>query len=311
MIFTAIIAVTCLLAAIVATLFKYPFPKATTNTTKSIPITDKTTAFAYATDKSLSLLEPFIIDSKRPVVKTLIMYGSRIYGTATSKSDYDIYVVVSSNNLDVPALQSSDMWSNTNSSIDLHDPCLAVDVTVLLDTTFQENLYRCEVKECELIFTPSNFVSGDLAWLVGMKSLFLDKLPSIKGEFRKEFSMKADQSNNRGLKKMKDCHLAMDGDDAIDESPNHLGILGLKSIWHTYRIYKFALEIGASSGEIDFSCANDGWENLGPLMKKVHSGDKVSLKEMKDFHKLFCKTPGYGDDGKLTLVQQFKQTFPK
>ena len=136
-----------------------------------------------------------------------------------------------------------------------------------------------------------------------MKNLFIRKIPDSHSLIRSSFSRKSNLSLNRGLKKLIEYNNILKSGD--NENCTSTGRIAVKSVWHSYRILKFAMEVGNLSGVLNFSCANDGWKHLLPVFDKINSCTEVSKEELKDFHNLFCKNSGNN------LTHNFKQRYEK
>lgn len=177
------------------------------------------------TNDNYSLL---IKDFKLEESKVLIAfpYGSRVYGTASTESDYDYIIVMDDSVHDQDSLSSS--YHNFNA-------------TIYGLTSFTEKLNLHKISALECWFLPTlkvlKFTHVDIKFSLNKKIL------------RESISEKASHSWVKAKKKF----------DVIQDRNVYVA---KKSLFHSLRIIDFGIQI-ASKGKIeDYSSSNFLWEEI-------------------------------------------------
>lgn len=194
----------------------------------------------------------------------ICLYGSRVYSTATDTSDYDYHHISSTYNAEF-----QDRIVDDNRSI---------DITYLPLNQFIEEFNNCQVRALEIYFTPNEFIDQSLDQIKELKFVLNDETRKL---IRKAFATKSDWTEVRARKKLRD------GEKRI----------AIKSLWHSYRIIKFAMDIHEHGSIINWSCANDMWDEL----MKINEDD-YSEEMFRGLYKKYLKENG--------LMTQFKNAFP-
>ena len=144
-------------------------------------------------------------------------HGSQVYGTATKNSDFDYIVIVE----DSAYTQESFFIDNC----DLH---------IFTKSEWIKKSEENDIDFCECFFLPKS---------QKIKEEFVPTFVIDKKKLRANFSRKASNSFVKCKKKL---------EVKEDFSP----YIGKKSLWHSFRILMFGIQI-LESGEItDYSCAN-------------------------------------------------------
>lgn len=159
-------------------------------------------------------------------------YGSRVYGTANAKSDYD-YIVVHNG----AATNDAQQYDSYTKDLSVHT-YHADSWQGHLDAhkIFAIECYSMEPQFRSYITNPFNFM--------------LDK-PTL----RKEISSKSSNSWVKCKKK-----LTVETDEFY---------IGIKSLFHSFRIPIFGIQIAKHGKVIDFTAANHIWEELKHLPSNV------------------------------------------
>jgi len=175
-------------------------------------------------------------------VITITPYGSKVYGTTTEKSDLDFVVIHSGTN---DELYTSDL----------------IDVHFISLNTFKELLDKHDIMALEVYYWNKQHVP---------KSKILDlvefKLDKVK--LRKSISAIVNNSWVKAKKKM--------------TLPEENSYIGLKSLFHSFRILDFGIQL-AKSNKINFSSKNQFWEELKELWSATQEWDNF-YKQYKQEH---------------------------
>lgn len=158
-------------------------------------------------------------------VQGLFPYGSQVYGTAGSQSDFD-YIAVIDQNLEQPA------------NLDLPD--LNVNITLYSPSLFQQKLNEHEISVLECLFLPPNLIlkkTNEFAFTLSLPKL------------RAAISAKASNSWVKAKKKM------------IVEK-DYAPYIGVKSLFHCFRIIEFGRQIAIHGKIVDYEAANGIWKEL-------------------------------------------------
>jgi predicted nucleotidyltransferase len=171
-------------------------------------------------------------------VKNIYLYGSRVYGTATGDSDYDVIVVANS---------MDEEREIVSGELNIH---------VLTPDKFIRDLKELDSRNLECVFAPDHAKIME-------KVNYIDANFSIKPEHMKFKAMQ--QSFNRfHTAKLK----MIDGD-------THRGS---KNLFYSFKILLFAQQILKHGKIIDFTEANQFWSAIKidlQLMEEVNDGDEM------------------------------------
>jgi predicted nucleotidyltransferase len=153
-------------------------------------------------------------------ILSIYLYGSRVYGTATEKSDYDFIVVVDSEKsfLDAIEIQGN-------------------HISIYNKAKFQELIDQHEISALECLFLDKQFIIKE-----NWKPIFVLNLSQL----RKSFSAKSSNSFVKAKKKM------MYGEEYIAK----------KSLWHSFRIIYFGIQLATTGKITNYSEANHLYNNI-------------------------------------------------
>lgn len=153
----------------------------------------------------------------------IVPYGSHVYGTQTEDSDYDFFVII-----------------KDGCKLDDGHPLLSglnTDYNIWNETTFQLNLKYHEISFLEVFFTEP--VAGSLDQF----SFELDLIA-----LRHSVSEKSSNSWVKCKKKL-----------TVEEGQE---LIGLKSMFHAFRMVDFAIQIAQHGQIFDFKHANHYWKQI-------------------------------------------------
>lgn len=155
-------------------------------------------------------------------VKNIYLFGSRVYGTATVDSDYDIIVVANSMN-EATEIRYEDL------NIHVHTP-----------DKFMRDLKEFDMHNLECIFAPG-------------ECKILEKVNYADANFKINPEVMKYKAMNQSFNSFHKAKLKiLDGDVYI----------GAKSLFHSLRILLFATQILRNGRIIDFSEANQFWNDI-------------------------------------------------
>lgn len=197
------------------------------------------------------------------------LYGSFLYNTNTPESDYDILIITDTN----------DKTTEQN----LHDITFEnnkFDITIRSQTNFTELFKSCDIIALETIFAPKESIIIDNPLMDNYRNSFILDIETKK-QIRKSLSTKSDWAEVRARKKLADKEYK----------------IAIRSLYHSYRIIKFGIQIAKYNQIINWSEANDLWETLKDLKQ-----EDISPQTLKDLYKKYLQ------NGILT---EFKQLLPK
>ena len=148
-------------------------------------------------------------------------YGSRIYGTASEKSDYDFVVIVKDE------VYTTDHCSEENYEFNIYSKSQWIKMAEENDVTF-----------CECFFLPNK-----------IKEEFVPDFTIDIPKLRASFSSVASNSWVKCKKK-----LTVEKDFAP--------YIGKKSLWHSFRILMFGIQILSKGKIYDYSEANSMYDEI-------------------------------------------------
>jgi predicted nucleotidyltransferase len=154
----------------------------------------------------------------------LYMYGSHVYGTADDNSDNDLIIVRKT-------------MTDAKREVAIDQP--RVDITYYSASEFMNQLaYEHEISALECVFLPEEFVlRQDIEF---MFELDMERL-------RRSLSQKSSNSWVKAKKKI-DLHQEYR--------------LGMKSLFHAFRILEFGIQIARHGRIVDYSAANRVWQQV-------------------------------------------------
>lgn len=188
-------------------------------------------------------------------------YGSYIYGTNNSQSDFDFMVVIND--------KLSDLNDREFKSYDG-----IINIHLQTKETFQTHLNDMKFKELELYFLPKEYI-------LKSTTKFTFKLDLSK--LRCEISSK---SNNSWAKAHKKLDISYEDD-----------YIGLKSLYHSFRIYAFGIQIAKYKTINNFKEFNNVYFEIFDLYNK-------GFKTWDEFKSLFQVR--YNN-----IASEFKKLAPK
>jgi len=206
----------------------------------------KTSLFSQLAKGSLNSYFESLVNSM--TVLFVAVYGSQVYGSATTTSDTDIIIIVDD-------LNGKDK-DHHHTTHDPSKPETMYDVTIMTLSSFMKmfTIEDGDPKIFEILFTPKDFVIFGYDYLQKL-ALSIDVKKMIKdGTLRKIFSQKISNNEARFKKKA--------------NMENNL-LISLKTAWHNYRLTLFAIQLGTSGMIYDFQMANS---LLATLKKDCLSG---------------------------------------
>lgn len=169
----------------------------------------------------------------------LIPYGSRVYGTYTETSDLDVVVLVDTT-------QSPTEWKTDDV------PPSILDYKIMDTSTFQQMLDEQEISVIEAFFTSPLGDNGEF------KHLFKYTVDPCK--LRHSVSKKSSNSWVKCKKKL-----------TVEEGQD---LIGMKSMFHAFRMVDFAIQLVKTNTIYDFSSANHFWKDIqeiGPDWQKLET----------------------------------------
>jgi hypothetical protein len=211
-----------------------------------------------------------------------VVYGSRVYGTATSGSDYDIYCIVE--------LSGESNHLPTSIIMDIHNTDSKIDLTIRSIDIFMKDIKSGHPFVYEILFSPQKFK------LIRNEEInqYRDSMDvvnsfEIKKQIRHGFSEKASWSEVRARKKLADGEI----------------LCAMKSLYHSYRILGFGIQIGTYGKIVD-------WESGKEYLKELLSLDPRVLDDqyVRMSYKKWVRT-GCIECKKDSIQTQFKNILPK
>lgn len=179
-------------------------------------------------------------------------YGSRVYGTNTVDSDYDFIAIT-----EQEPEQVNYMWDN-------------IDVAVYSIKSFQDRIDRHEISALECLW-----IDGDT------DSLFNFVLN--KETLRDSISAKVSHCWVKGKKKLT---VGSVEPKALDR------YIGLKSIFHAFRICDYGKQIAKYGKIIDYSRVNYVWDDLriftDDYWETIYSAFKSELNNKMSEFRIYC-----------------------
>lgn len=189
-------------------------------------------------------------------IKNLYLYGSRVYGTNDSMSDYDFIIICDDVDGKIDGLTSPDEKYNA---------------TLYSVEKFQEEIDNHEISILECLFLPeAKIFKKEIDFTFELE---LNKL-------RSSISTKSSNSWVKCKKKL-----------IVDDDYNPL--IAKKSLFHVFRILHFGIQIAKNGKIIDYTEANGYWNDIKKLepnwdlIKSMYQKDKNRIET--EFKKLAPK----------------------
>jgi len=181
----------------------------------------------------------------------LAPYGSRVYGTATEKSDYDFIAI--------------DGSSREKKEFTFQN----VNITLYGKKAFYEELYKCEISALETWFLPKE-VCPEVTEILHrwMQPVILDF------KLRASISHKA---SNSWVKAKKKLTVEKDYDPYIAK----------KSLFHSFRILNFGCQIAEAGKIYNYAGANAYWEAIKDLPADWELWNNTFKKDWNNLHSAF------------------------
>lgn len=186
-------------------------------------------------------------------------YGSRVYGTAGKKSDYDYIIVL---NVKENPLWKSAQYSDTLMNINFYSA-----------DEHQQRIADHEISALECFFLPQSMVLYDVFHPLSKKSKvapfkFKLDLPTLRS------SLSAKSSNSWVKAKKK---LTVEKDYDID--------LGRKSLFHSMRVIDFGIQIAESGAIHDYGSCNDLFREIN----QCYSWGELFLRYKQRYNHMLSK----------------------
>lgn len=168
-------------------------------------------------------------------VLSVYSYGSRVYGTATEKSDHDFVVVLKNVETESDRIDSQDH---------------PISITIYSKEGFQEKVNLHKIGALECIFCPQNKI---------LKSTMEFSFKLDKSALRASISEKCSKDWNQAKKRFSDSQ----GWNPVTNQPYVRKVYeAKKSLFHCFRMLDFATQIIEKGKIINFSSCNDLWEEI-------------------------------------------------
>lgn len=188
-----------------------------------------------------------LADLKDSDVLAIYPYGSRVYRTESYQSDYDFIVVHNGDRAN-----DSQQFDSRSKDLSIH--------TYHADS-WQGHLDAHKIFAIECFSQSPDYASD--SFLANPFKFTLDK-PTL----RKEISSKASNSWVKCKKKL------------TVETDEDAYYIGIKSLFHSFRIPMFGIQIAQHGRIVDFEVANDlWWDELEPIASSGYRTEWESLKE--------------------------------
>ncbi len=218
-----------------------------------------------------------ILDEKSLKLIYCTIYGSHVYGTSGPHSDWDIFCVVDDdNNSKVPI------------SLDIHNTDSKIDLTIRSIDLFEKDIKSGQPISIEVLLIPKKFILFNDNRIDQLCNGINMQSSEMKKTIRCGFSEKASWSEVRARKKMKDGKISC----------------ALKSLYHSYRILGFGIQIGLHGTIIDWSQGNEYLKELLSIDPKM-----LDDQSMRTSYKKWAKT-GCSECDKDSIQTQFKKLLP-
>lgn len=168
-------------------------------------------------------------------VLSIIPYGSRVYGTATEKSDYDFVVVVKGSQDDSDQLNS------------LNHP---LTINVYSEISFKDRINKHRISTLECLFLSSDKL---------LKETIKFSFKLDKSRLRESISEKASKDFNQCKKRLSDAQ----GWNPVTNQPYVRKVYeAKKSLFHCFRIIDFGSQIAKTEKIYDYSSCNQLWQEI-------------------------------------------------
>lgn len=232
-----------------------------------------------------------ITDAKSLKPVHCVVYGSHVYETARPGSDWDIFCIVEplTETETGTETETKSVTDSKSISLDIHNTDSKIDLTIRSVDLFLKDLRDGQPVAIEVLLVPKKFVLIQSQGFDQIKDSINLNCPEVRKSIRHGFSEKASWAEVRARKKLKDGEI----------------LCALKSLYHSYRILGFGIQIGTNGTITDWSFGKDYLQQLLGL-------DPLTLDDqsMRTSYKLWAKT-GCSECGKDSIQTQFKNVLPK
>ncbi len=246
-----------------------------------------------------------VMDDHNMKVVHACLYGSRVYGTHGPNSDYDIIAITDEYNPDLPI-------NEVSNTIALHglklvhpndkDVIIDMDITVYSKATFEKIVDEQRLHAIETWFCPKELVLVSTGYLDSIV-FTLDK-----GKLRHTLAEKQNWAWARALGKLKNDKPTPEDEHLTEAERKYIA---LKSLFHSYRIVMFGIQLGNLGDLTDFTEANIFWKYLQSLPDEMITVDNFR----QIYKKWFMTAPNCDPDipgvKKMHLMSTFKAALPK
>lgn len=290
----------------------------------SRPMADSTHVF-MTPDDIINVTDPDLRSLLLSILSTysdvymMIVYGSRVYGTARPDSDYDVYVVTND-----PTVIDNDIDIKICPEIMVDGA--KHDITVVSLDKFRHNIAKCDVATIECVMYYYLYCDDGNAYIhttqtsCGMMDDFIQSFDDVTSQtailkaMRKTFSGTSSNSYVKARKKVVD---ARHDDGTIDKA---MVKVGLKSMYHSLRIAVYGVLFAKiikgemDIGDLNFGCTTRIWTTL--LADYSNDPSSITVGYLKKFYKDHMKNAGsdltssFCSDGKH-LLSTLKMYLPK
>lgn len=176
-------------------------------------------------------------------ILALFPYGSRVYGTNSSQSDFDYIAIVDE---DLKQATNLDI-SNINANVTIYSP----------------KLFQLKLNEHEISVLECFFLNPDVVIKNEIEFNFVLSLPKL----RAAISSKASNSWVKTKKKL-----------TVDK--DYAPYVGIKSLFHCFRIIEFGRQIAINGTIIDYGATNNIWTKLC-----IKSADQWTWPDLESIYK--------------------------
>jgi predicted nucleotidyltransferase len=170
-----------------------------------------------------TILHDFKLEDKH--ILSVFTYGSRAYGTYDYQSDHDFIIVMTNENHDKDALDSS--YNKIN-------------VTIYSEDSFIDKIKQHKISALECLFLP--------------KELILKNT--------KSFSFKLDKDILRSSIGEKTSHSWVKAKKKFEVEQDRNVYIAKKSLFHSLRIADFGVQIAQNGKIINYNSCNSLWEEI-------------------------------------------------
>ena len=184
-------------------------------------------------------------------VLNIYQYGSRVYGTASDKSDYDFIIITTDSPFEIPKLRNK-----------------SIEIQYFSKSEFENRIKNQKIDALECLSLDEKFIIKKIEDFKSVKNI---------QKLRESISQTSSNSWVKAKKK-----ITLENEDSY---------IGLKSIFHSLRILDFGIQIAKHGKILDFSSSNKiwedikslknpSWETLNSLFKEEYNRRKSNFKKV-------------------------------